>query len=322
MGLKILMLGATLTLAACAPSDDAVAEIEDVTLYLSFAIDGAQAPYIVAEQLGYFEEEGLDVTIEPGQGSADAVRVVGAGRAEFGTADAGALSNGVSQGAEAKAVGVLFRRSPAVVAVRADSDIHTVDDLVGRSFGDAEGSSTGMVFPALLERNGLSVDDVERVALTFPTRVPSLLEEQVDSIGGLEQEFVNVADQLRYIRYAENGIGSYSNVLMVNTGFLEENPEAVQAFVSASIRGLEYALDNPDEAAELVANVGDAEVSYYRAELDVISEFFVDDDVPGQHDWLWMNEERWEETQQLMVDYAGQEQAVPLTDLYTNEFVE
>ena len=52
-----------------------------MTLYLDFFVDGLHAPFFVADEKGYFDEEGLDVTIEPGQGSADALRVVASGRA-------------------------------------------------------------------------------------------------------------------------------------------------------------------------------------------------------------------------------------------------
>lgn len=293
-------------------------EQASVTLYLDFFVDGLHAPFFVADEKGYFGDESLEVGIQPGQGSADALRVVASGRAEFGLVDAGTFVKGVSEGAEATAVGVLLRQMPGTTVVRADSDIQEPVDLAGRSVGDAQQASTAVLLPAFLSANGVEEDDVRFVGMGFPVRVPSLLEGQVDAIGGYAQEFVGILDEARLINWYEHGIDAYGTVVIVNNAFLEGNPDVVERFMRAAARGLEETFADPREAAELTASAGDGDAAYFAGELELLDPFFEDDEGRG----FSMSETRWEATQQLMLEFGEQAEEVPLDELYTNDYVE
>lgn len=288
-----------------------------VTLYLDFFVDGVHAPFFVAEEKGYFEEEGLDVTIEPGQGSADAVRVAASGRSELALADASTVVSAIATGAGVKSVGVLLRQMPGVTVVRADSGIRAPADLVGTSIGDAQQASTGVLLPAFLAANGVDSDDVTFVGMNFPARVPALQSGQVDAIGGYAQEFVSILDEATLIPWYENGIDAYGSVIIANLDYLEENGDVVAAFMRAVDRGLDDTLDDPKAAAELTADAAEADAAYFAGELELLEPYFEDEEGRG----LTMSESRWRATQQLMIEYGGQEDEAPLDRIFTNEFV-
>lgn len=311
--------------AALGGSADAVhetvqpAEVEraSLTLYLDFFVDGLHAPFFVADEKGYFDDEGLDVSIEPGQGSADALRVVASGRADLALVDAGTLVKGVSEGAEATAIGVLLRQMPGATVVRADSDIQEPSDLAGASIGDAQQASTAVLLPAFLAANGLDEGDVTFVGMGFPARVPSLLEGQVDAIGGYAQEFVGVLDQVRLFPWYEYGIDAYGTTVVANNSFLETNSDVTERFMRAAARGLEDTFEHPHEAAELTATAGDGDPNYFLGELELLGPFFEDDNGRG----FRMSEDRWAATQRLMMEFGGQAAEVPLDQLFTNDVV-
>jgi NitT/TauT family transport system substrate-binding protein len=293
---------------------------ESVTLRLDFAIDGLHAPFFVAQEKGWYEEEGLDVNIVPGQGSADTVKVTGAGRSEFGVADAATMSTGVSQDVPVKMVAVILRESPAVTVSLKGSGIEQPTDLRGKSIGDAQQSSTATLLPAFLNRNGMDPEDVKFVGMGFESRVPALLDGNVDAILGFIQEFVNIQDQVNFMPWYQHGIDAYSSGIIVNEQFLEENPETVRAFVAASIRGLEYTIQHRQEAAQIVAKAAQAEPGYFAGELELLDPLFKDEDVQ-EHGFGWMSKERWTATQNLMLEYGGQQKKKPLSDLFSNDYL-
>jgi NitT/TauT family transport system substrate-binding protein len=309
-------LGGTVSAAAeTVPTTEQ--ERASLTLYLDFFVDGLHAPFFVADEKGYFDDEGLDVTIEPGQGSADALRVVASGRADVALVDAGTFVKGVSEGAEVTAIGVLLRQMPGATVVLADSEIQEPSDLAGASIGDAAQASTAVLLPAFLAANGLDESDVTFVGMGFPARVPSLLEGQVDAIGGYAQEFVAILDDVRLLSWYQYGIDSYGTTVVANNGFLDPNSDVPERFMRAAARGLEDTFEDPQEAAELTANAGDGDAEYFRGELELLGPFFEDDDGRG----FRMSEDRWAATQRLMMEFGGQAAEVPLDQLFTNDFV-
>jgi len=318
----LIILVATLAATACGQRG-ATPQQQEVTLYLDWAIDGLHAPFFVALKKGWYQEAGLKVDIQPGQGSSDAVKVVGSGKAQFGFADAATMTKGAAGGAPVKMVAVLVRRTPAVFICKKGSGIAAIKDLAGKSIGDAPQTATATLLPAVLEANGSKMADIKFVAMTFPARVPAVLEGKVDCALGYAQEFVMIRDKVDFLPYYQFGINSYSSGIMVNTDFLKNNADAVRRFVQASLRGHEFVLKNAKEAAEIAASYSKEpqnNTAYFIGELEVMVPYYADDEVT-KNGHGWMSEERWRITQDLMRKYGGQEKDLALTDLYTNEFL-
>lgn len=316
-----MLMVAALIAAGCGGRSAATAQ--QVTLYLDWTVDGIHAPFFVALKKGWYDEAGLKVDIQPGQGSGDAVKVVASGKAQFGFADAATMVKAAATDAPVKAVAVLVRRTPAVFVIKKGAGITSIKDLTGKSVGDTPETATATLLPAVLEANGSKMADIKFVSMNFGARVPTLLEGKVDTVLGYIQEFVNIQDKVDFLPYYKFGINSYSSAIIVNKEFLQKNPDAVRKFVQASLRGLEFVQKNAKEAAEITASYSKdpgSSVGYFAGELAVMEPYFTDDEV--QKEGLgWMSEERWKITQDLMRKYGGQQKELPLSELYTNEFL-
>ena len=295
------------------------ASTQKVDLYLDFAIDGLHAPFFVAQQLGYYKAAGLDVNIHPGQGSADTVKVTGAGRSQFGFADAATMVKGISEGAKVKMIGLVLRKSPAVIVVRKDSGITTPAGLKGKSIGDFPLSSTATLLPAFLTANGLSKSDVKFVGMSFQSRVPSLLRGNVDAIMGYIQEFVNIQSKTRFIQWATHGIDAYGSGVIVNDAWAQSHATQTAAFVKATMRGLGYTLAHPAEAAAIVAKASHGDKKYFAGELALLKPLFA---VAGPSGGLGsMTSAGWKTTEDMMRRFGGQKKQVPLSSLFTNQYL-
>lgn len=294
-----------------------------VTVFLGFTPDGLYAPAYVADQLGYFEEEELNVTIAPGTGSNSSVQAVGAGQAEFGYADALTMTHGVARGASLTMVAVVLREPPAATVVLNDSGIDTPQDLAGMTIGDSPDSAQVEILPCFLEANGMTMDDIEFLNLGFPQQVPALLAGEVDAIEGYRHFYEadpDVAAEINLLPWSEHGLGYYSEGIFVDTNYLEENPDIVERFLRAFVRGLQYTVDQPDEAARLIGEaINDpSQEEFFAAEIQALLPQFVDSDAED-NGLGWMSEARWQET----VDTAecGGSEAPPVESLYTNEYL-
>ena len=155
-----------------------------VRLHLDWMVEGNHAPAFAALEKGSYRQAGLRVEIEPGQGSFDAVKMVGVGKAEFGLADAGTMAKGVSQGIPVTMVASLFQDTPMVVASLKRTGIRKLKDMEGHSIAMAPWESTMFVFKVFARLNRVDLGKVKVVPLSFATKIPALVTGKVDSLGG------------------------------------------------------------------------------------------------------------------------------------------
>lgn len=299
---------------------------EAVTMHLDWLVNGYHAPFFVALENGWYEEAGLDVTVTPGQGSFDAVRSVAAGNAEFGFPDAATAGKSIAEGLPLKMVAVFLQETPMGIVTFADSGIESPEDLVGRTMSNVPQASTAKVLPAFLNMVGVDPGSVNLVNHTFATAVPSVLNRDVDAGQGyVFGEYLAIQGgapdaEIRWMGFAEYGLEMYSNGIAVNTSFLEEQPEVVEAFVQASVRGLEWTIENPEDAIDIVSKYTETSRDTLLQQLTVALPLF-ESPATDEHGLGYMTEERWESTQGIMVEYGEQPATVPSDTLYSNEFL-
>jgi NitT/TauT family transport system substrate-binding protein len=297
----------------------------DITFHLDFLVNGYHAPFYIAEANGFYADQGLDVTINPGRGSTDAIRTVASGNAQIGFADAGAVAQAVANGAPVTVVAVILQEAPYGIISYSEAGIDEPQALEGYSLAVVPAGATTQALPAFLSINEVDVDQVEMITYNFGATVPSFLTGQVDAtIGYLFGEYLaarNQADRdVQIMRFYDWGFDVYSNSIIVNNGFLEDNPEAVRGFVAASIQGVEYAMENPEEAVEAAAANTETPFETLLEQFQVALPLIYNEDAEANGIGS-MNEEKWERTQRINVEYGEQEQMVPADELFTTEFL-
>lgn len=318
--------------APVAPAADSGAEqvteaVVKVDFRLNWTLYGEHAPFFVGVDKGFYDEEGLDVTILEGSGSGTTVKLLGSSDNVIGYADSGTMMRGVIQGVPVQAVAVFLQKSPMSVIFKAENPIESAEELVGKSIAITAGDANSQIFPAVLSKNGLTEDDVNMVVVASPAaKETTLLEDQVDAfLGYFIDQPARMEDRtgqdMAWTTYADMGINTLSSAIVVNNSYMEENPEVVEKFVRATIRAVEYTIANPEEAAEIFAANAeefDKELALLEIEgsLSLLHSEATEGKTPG-----WMAVEDWQATQDILAEYAELEPVDDVNVFFTNEFI-
>lgn len=262
---RVVALTSTLLLvAACAGEasdgtngDDAGTtsapeELQEVSLRLNINAYAPHAAFVVASDQGFYNEEGLEVEIGEGTGSDTTGALVADGDEEFGLVDFSTLSVLVQEGAPLKAVAVFEQTSPLAIITKADSEIQEPADLEGQTIVMEQGD-VGF-FEAFADATGFDPDAVEIVTLEDAAQAAALAEDRVDGIFGWTTYQLPQIEKLMgdagYLLWADYGFNTLNLTITTSDTMIQEQPETVCSFVDASMRGFEYAQENPDETVE------------------------------------------------------------------------
>jgi NitT/TauT family transport system substrate-binding protein len=246
---------ALLGLALLAPA--AQAQERDVKFVLDFISLGRHAPWYVALGKGYFKEEGLNVTIMPSKGTADAIRNVVTGAAEFGFIDIPSLVAAGGAGSAIKIVAANYQKPPyCIFSLNPGANIDTAKKLTGIELGSSSASFLPRIWAAVMEMNGVDSKTMKVVNIDAPARVPMLAARKVPSIDLfiMSEPAIRraVPDAKPVCLFAGDlGLEIYANSVGVHEDFLKKNPDVVKKFVRAALRGWKDTFANPQEAAKI-----------------------------------------------------------------------
>lgn len=231
-------------------------------MVLNWSYQGPQAWFFLAQERGYFAEEGLDLTIDQGSGSGAAVGSVASGAYDVGFGDINALINYASNHPDDAPVGVymIYTRPPFTIAVTTDSDIREPADLEGKTIAGPANDGALRLFPAFASLADIDTDSIEVMNIEPRLREQMLNRGQVDAVFG----FVNTVrfnamlagidpdERLRFIRYGDYGMDLYSNALIVSRQLVDENPDVVRGLVRAINRAVADVLADPEAGMDAV----------------------------------------------------------------------
>ena len=230
----------------------------DINLVLNWKYQGPQGLLFLAEDNGYFEEEGLNVTMDQGNGSGAAVPLVANGAYDMGFGDINALIELAARNPEEAPVGVfmMYNKPPFTIAVRADSEIEGPADLAGKTLGGSANDGALKLFPAFCARSKIDCSDITVSNMQPNLREQMLMQKQVDGVFGYVNTIrfsakllgVNPDEELRFIRYGDYGMDLYSNAIIVSKEFAAENPDAVKGFLRALNKSIKDAIADPEAA--------------------------------------------------------------------------
>ena len=348
LALPVLVL--TLALAACGSDDDdgepaaggdeteAATTSEEpqeqtaVTLQLKWVTQGQFAGYYAALEQGYYEDEGLDVTIKPGGPDIVPEQVVLGGQAEFGI---NWLDNTLAtrdQGGTIVNIAQVFARSGMTEITWADTGLEEITDLEGKKVGVWLGGNEHKLFAAL-NKNGLDPDsDVDIVAQPFDMNL--FLNREVDAAAAmtynelaqvLETENPDTGElytleDLNVMLMSDLGTGALEDGIFVTEEWIadEANQDVATRFLKASFKGWVYCRDNPDDCTQYVLDagptLGEGHQAWMVSEINKLI-------WPNDNGIGVMDEEDYETTVQIATDY-GVVRNDPGEGVYTTEYAE
>jgi NitT/TauT family transport system substrate-binding protein len=233
-----------------------------IKVVLNWKYQGPQAWFFVAQDKGYFKAEGLDVTIDQGEGSAASITKVAAGAYQAGFGDINAVIDlAAKRPADAPvAVYMLYNTPPFTIVVKKDSPIRTAKDLEGKTLGAPANDGALKLFPAFAKAAKVDPSKVSISNMAPNLREQMLMRGQVDGVFGYINTIAFSArlvgldpeKDLRFINYGDNGLDLYSNAVVFSRAFVKENPKAVTGFLKALNRAINDSLANPEMAMDSV----------------------------------------------------------------------
>ena len=245
--MRLTTLVALLGLGLATPAPAA----EKLTLLLDWFVNPDHAPIIVAHELGYFADAGLDLEIIAPADPNDPPKLVAAGEADVAISYQPQLHIQVDHGLPLSRIGTLVATPLNALVTLADGPVDRVADLAGRKVGFSVGGFEDALLGAMLGHHGLSLDDVELVNVNFALS-PALLSGQVDAVIGAFRNFE--LNQLalegrpgRAFYPEEEGVPSYDELIFIaNKGSLDD--PRLPRFIDAVEAGTLYLLNHPEES--------------------------------------------------------------------------
>ncbi len=250
------------------------------------------AGYYAAIEKGFYRQEGLEVRLHEGAPGRVPVQEVLAGRAQYGEANSELLYERL-KGKPLVALATIFQHSPSVLLARADADINSPQDLIGKRvmlmnekvdadfhamlLNERIRPETIKILPSSFDINDLATGKVA-VFNSYLTNEPFYLKQL-----GIDYVIINPK---------KYGIDYYSDILFTSEQELKQNPERVKAFRRATLRGWEYAMYHPAEIIDLILSRYDVKKSreHLQFEAEAMKPLILPDLIEMGH----MNQGRWQ----------------------------
>jgi NitT/TauT family transport system substrate-binding protein len=317
-----------LILTACQPA--APAPTVSVNMATDWTWQGVYAAYPVAESEGFYEEEGIDITIDRGFGSGDTISKIAAGAYDFGIADLGVLIrfNAENPDEALTAVAIMWDYSPLSVLTLRETGIQTPADLEGRTIAAPEGSASRVMFPAFAQAVGLDPDSVEWSTVAPELRETLLVDGRVDATAPFLDAMITLqglgipANDIIAFHYPEYGLEIYGLSLITRPEIIQNQPELVRGMVNATIRGWLHTIENPDNAISVLQQVDPlVDVNVERARLDLAIDRMIYTPWINQYGFGDADPGRIEAQIDAAVSAMGLERRPDAGTLFTNEFL-
>lgn len=257
---KIALFLATFLLFAAS----AHAQPQKLTVLLDWFVNPDHAPLFVAKEKGFFKAHGLDVELIAPSNPNDPPKLVAAGKADIAVSYQHQHQMQVAEGLPLTRIATLVATPLNCLVVLEDGPIKTIADLKGKTIGYSVGGFETALLKVMLEKEGLTLDDVKLVNVNFSLS-PSLFTGQTDAVIGAFRNFeLNQMDiegrPGRAFFVEEHGVPAYDELILVAGSNTLADPR-LRAFVDALEEGVQYLINHPDESWKLF-------VAGERASLD------------------------------------------------------
>lgn len=232
-----------------------------VRVQLAFLFQSVDAPLILAINKGYFAAEGLEIAYERGFGNVDAISKLGTGNFDLSFSDMyNALDfNDKNPQNKIKAVAVPFNQAAFAVVTLKERGINGPKDLVGKNLGAPAGDGPRKLFPLFAQQAGIDSNSITWTSIEPKLRETFLLQGKVDAITGFTTSTLpnllkagKKQEEIKVFYYKDYGLDFYGNGILAQTRFIEQNPQVIQGFVRAYLRGLQDLLKDPMAALDAV----------------------------------------------------------------------
>ena len=323
-----VMLILAMLLAACeeeptpAPTLTPTPAPEEVSLALDWFPNSNHAGFYAAQERGYYRDEGLDVNVYVPANPEDVLKTVGAGRDDFGVSYQAEVLLARGEGVPVKSVAAMVQHPLNSIMVLTESGITRPSELKGKKVGVTGIPFEEALFQAMLEHDGLSIDDVTVVNVGYDLG-PSLIGRKVDAIVGAYWTHESIAMEMQgypitIMRMEEWGVPDfYELVLVASEDMISSHPDTVRRFVRATARGFADAIADPQAAVGILVEANPETDKELETEgIGLLAPLWQEGDAPFGS----QTAERWKSLAQWMKDSDLLGDDVDAGEAFTAEF--
>ena len=327
--LAVLSVVANLSLSAANGRAAEKAKETPIVIRLDFIVGGNHAPWFVAWEKGFYAKRGLNVTIQPGTGSADTIRTIASGGADVGFANISTAIVGRSRGTQVVSVAQLGYIAVTILW-REETDIKSLKDLEGKSWAISPGQAQWFLMPALAKINNLDFGSIKIQETAPPLQPAALLAKKADFITMFRASNDEVAEataakqgvRLKRIHMREVGLDIYGSALIVKEEDIKRRPEMIRAYVEATMEGLRYTRDHQEEALGILLKLKpelDKDLTRVQIKNGVEEVFIPAESVASGYGY--MKPDVMEKTVKITNEFFDVAGKTAATGIYTNQFI-
>ena len=323
---------ASLALVGCSSSGDAGDSGDQKTKKkISFVLDWTpntnHTGVYVAKELGYFDEAGLDVEIvQPPDDGAEAM--VGSGKAQFGVSFQDYLPpafQGDKKSIPVTAVAAVIQHNTSGIMSAKGGGITSPKGMEGKKYATWDLPIEKATLKQVVENDGGDFDKVELIPSTVTDESSALSSKSVDAIwvfygwAGIATKLNGVETDYFAFKDIDPVFDYYTPVIAGNTDWMKQNPDTAKAFLSALKKGYEYAIANPDDAAQVLLKAApELDEELVKESQKYMSEQYQAD----AKSWGFIDSARWNAFYNWINDKKLIDTEIPENTGFTNDYLE
>lgn len=300
-------------------------EQEKITFVLDWTPNTNHTGLYVAQDQGYFEEEGLEVEIvQPPEDGADAL--VASGKAQFGVSFQDSMAPGVTgeNALPTTAVAALIQHNTSGIISRKGEGMDTPKGMEGKKYATWDAPVEKAMVKNVVEQDGGDFSKVEMIPSTVTDEVSALKSKSVDAIwvfyawAGVATEVAGLETDYFAFKDINPVFDYYTPVVIANNSFLEEKPETAKAFLKALKKGYEFAIEKPEEAAKILCEASPE----LDEKLVLASQEYLKDQYQAEvEQWGYIDPTRWNAFYQWLNDNGLSETEIPENTGFSNDYL-
>lgn len=295
-----------------------------ITFVLDWTPNTNHTGIYVALDQGYFEEAGLEVEIvQPPEDGASSL--VASGKAEFGIDFQDSLAPALSgeQPLPITAVAAIIQHNTSGILSRAGEGMTRPKGLEEKNYATWDAPIENAIIKKVVEDDGGAYEKIQRIPSTVTDEVTALSSKQIDAVwvyyawGGIAAE-VNGLDT-DYFAFSDLNpvFDYYTPVIVANNRFLEEESETAKAFLKATKKGYEYAMEHPEEAADILCKAApELDPNLVKASQNYLTDKYKAE----VKQWGFIDSTRWDRFYQWLYE-EGLIEKIPEGTGFSNEYL-
>lgn len=329
--MKHVKLGmyACVALAALVSASQSMAQdLRKTSLRLDFVATGYHAPFYLGVTKGFYREQGIDLQVQEGKGSANSATLVGTGADDLAFADATTTARLIAQGLPVKVVLGIFQKPTLAIFFPASGKINKPADLKGTRISMCPPDGMAQYVPAYLEAVQLKATDVEFVNVDCSVKYTAVAQGRADAVASYMTAgrpllaAVGVTNS-RDFEYADAGVFLPSHGIVASLKTIQENPKLIERFNVATVKSWDAAKQDPDAAIAAFIAANSLQKGHEVVLREALVSSFAYIGTPGTagKPFGWQSPEEWEKAKSVLVKYTGMPATAPVASFFTNDLV-